>query len=72
MQRKKHSTEFKAKVAIEAVKGLKIINEIATESEVHPTQITLWKKQLLEGVPTLFATNRGQKQKNEEELTATL
>ncbi len=72
MQRKKHSAEFKAKVAIEAVKGLKTINEIATESEVHPTQITLWKKQLLEGVPTLFATNRGQKQKNEEELTATL
>jgi transposase-like protein len=72
MQRKKHSAEFKAKIAIEAVKGLKTINEIASESEVHPTQITLWKKQLIEGVPTLFATSRGQKQKNEEELTATL
>jgi transposase-like protein len=72
MQRKKHSAEFKAKIAIEAVKGLKTINEIASESEVHPTQITLWKKQLIEGVPTLFTTSRGQKQKNEEELTATL
>jgi transposase-like protein len=72
MQRKKHSAEFKAKIAIEAVKGLKTINEIASESEVHPTQITLWKKQLIEGVSTLFATSSGQKQKNEEELTATL
>jgi putative transposase len=72
MQRKKHSAEFKAKVALEAAKGLKTINEIASESEVHPTQVTLWKKQLLEEIPTLFASNRGQKQKTQEDLTATL
>jgi transposase-like protein len=72
MQRKKHSAEFKAKVALEALKGLKTINEIASEVQVHPTQINLWKKQLAEEIPTIFAPSRGQKQKNEEDLTASL
>ena len=72
MQRKKHSAEFKAKIALEAAKGLKTINEIASESEVHPSQVTLWKKQLLEEIPALFANNRGQKQKKDEDLTAML
>jgi putative transposase len=39
---------------------------------VHPSQVTLWKKQLLEEIPNLFANNRGQKQKKDEELTAML
>jgi transposase-like protein len=39
MQRKQHSAEFKAKVALEALKGLKIINALASEHGVHPTQI---------------------------------
>jgi transposase-like protein len=39
MQRKKHSAEFKAKIALEAVKGLRTINEIAGEAEVYPTQV---------------------------------
>ena len=72
MQRKKHSAEFKAKIALEAVKGLKTINEIAGESEVHPTQVTLWKKQLLDEMPSLFASNRGKQEKKEEDLTAAL
>jgi putative transposase len=72
MQRKKHSAEFKAKVALEAAKGLKTINEIASEAEVHPTQVTSWKKQLLEEIPTLFASSRVQKEKNQEDLTAML
>jgi putative transposase len=46
--------------------------QIASESEVHPTQVTLWKKQLLEEIPTLFASNRAQEKKTEEELTAML
>jgi transposase-like protein len=72
MQRKKHSAEFKAKVALEALKGLKSINEIASEVQVHPTQINLWKKQLAEELPSIFANSRGQKQKSEEDLTASL
>jgi transposase-like protein len=41
MQRKKHNAEFKTKIALEAVKRLRTINEIAGEAEVHPTQVTL-------------------------------
>jgi len=69
MQRKKHSAEFKAKIALEAAKGLKTINEIASESEVHPTQVNAWKKQLMDELPTLFASSRGQKEKSQDELT---
>jgi len=72
MQRKKHSAEFKAKIALEAAKGLKTINEIAGEAEVHPTQVTLWKKQLLDEMPSLFASSRGKQEKKEEDLTAAL
>jgi transposase-like protein len=72
MQRKKHSAEFKAKIALEAIKGLKTINEIASEAEVHPTQVTLWKKQLIEEIPTLFTNGRDHKEKSQEDLTALL
>ena len=72
MQRKKHSPDFKAKVALEAIKGTKTINQIASELEVHPTQVTQWKTQLMEALPAIFAHKQGQKQKSEEELTAGL
>ena len=44
----------KAKVALEAVKGSKTVNEIAQEYSVHPTQVGLWKKALLENASQLF------------------
>ena len=43
-QRKRYSVELKTKVALEAIKGHKTANEIATEYGVHPTQIAQWKK----------------------------
>jgi len=46
MKRKKFSKEFKGKVALEALKGNKTVNELATEYEVHSTQINSWKKEL--------------------------
>ena len=49
MQRKRHTPDFKAKVALEALKGTKTINEIASEMGIHATQITQWKKQAQEG-----------------------
>jgi putative transposase len=72
MQRKRYSADLKAKIALEAIKGLKTINEIAGETGVHPTQITLWKKQALEALPEAFATKRGQRQKPQETLIAEL
>ena len=58
MKRKQHRKEFKAKVALEALKGHKTINEIAAEYEVHPSQINTWKKRALEALPEAFS--RGQ------------
>ena len=46
--RRKHTSAFKAKVALAAVKGDKTIVEIAQQYEVHPNQVTNWKQQLLE------------------------
>jgi transposase-like protein len=71
-QRKRYSTELKTKVALEAIKGHKTANEIAVESGVHPTQIAQWKKQALDGLPSIFSTRASEQQKSEEELIATL
>jgi transposase-like protein len=71
-QRKRYSAVLKAKVAIEAIKGQKTTNEIAAEYEVHPTQITQWKKQALDGLPDLFSTRESRQAKSEEALIASL
>lgn len=47
VQRKRYSAEEKTRVAIEAIKGQKTLNELAGEYGVHPSQITQWKKQAL-------------------------
>jgi transposase-like protein len=53
-KRKRHSAEFKAKVALEAVKGLQTLQQLAKDFQVHPAQITIWKKQLTGQVADLF------------------
>jgi transposase len=60
-KRKVHGPEYKAKVGLEAVRGMKTINEIAQEFDVHPVQVGLWKKEILEQACTLFAGKRGPK-----------
>ena len=55
----------KAKVAIEAVKNQKTMSEIAQEYSVHPTQIEIWKKTLLENAPQLFDDKRSSKKVDE-------
>jgi transposase-like protein len=63
-KRKIFSGSPKAKVALKAIKGVKTLNEIAQEYGVHPTQIGLWKKELLENAGNIFEGKRGPKQTN--------
>ena len=60
-QRKRHGRKFKAQVAIEAIKGAKSINEIASAHGVHPNQVSAWKKEALEGLPDVLADKRTKK-----------
>jgi len=53
-RRIKFKPDLKAKVALEALKGDKSVAELAQISDVHPSQITQWKKQLLESAPSVF------------------
>ena len=58
-KRKAHTPEFKAKVGLEALRGVKTINEIGQECGVHPGQVGLWKKEIQEQAKTLFEGKRG-------------
>ena len=66
--RRRHSSEFKARVALEAVKGQKTLNELATEFGVHPVQIAQWKRQLLEASPAAFEAGGSRKDRAQEQL----
>jgi len=61
--RKSHDAAYKAKVALEAVKGEKTIAQIASEYGVHPNQIGPWKKRLLEELPSIFSDRRKREEK---------
>jgi len=67
MKRKTFTSKFKAKVAIEALKGHQTVNQIAAEYEVHPSQVNAWKKQLLESSSDVFGKGRKQQTENHEE-----
>ena len=64
-KRKVHKSEFKAKVGLEAVRGLKTISEIAQMYGVHPVLVGQWKKEILESASVLFETRRGPKPSKE-------
>jgi transposase len=62
-KRRNHDASFKARVALEAVKGERTVSELAAEYGVHPTMIHQWKKALLAGAPDIF--ERGSTKKAE-------
>jgi putative transposase len=71
-QRKHYSADFKARVAMEALKGHKTINELVSMYGVHPTQITKWRNHLLSELPQIFSSGRDKREQNQEALNAQL
>jgi transposase len=65
-KRRNHSPEFKARVALEAVQGIKTAAEIAKEYEIHPVMVSNWKKELLEKLPNLFDQKSAKTNKSSE------
>jgi putative transposase len=59
--RRRHDAAFKARVALEAVKGEKTITQLSSDYGVHPNLIRQWKKRLLEDLPSLFSNNKGKR-----------
>ena len=70
--RRKHSPSFKARVALEALKGEDSIAEIASRYEVHPNLVTKWKKALQDEAATIFGEDHAKKKKHDENLVAQL
>jgi putative transposase len=71
-QRKQYGAEFKARVALEALKGHHTVNELAGRYGVHPTQIGKWKKHLQSELPHIFSNRRKKREQDTEELQAQL
>ncbi len=70
--RRRHSAEFKFKVALEATKGQKTINEIASDFGIHPTQVSSWKQELLDAGDQVFRQPMSQELREHETLQAEL
>ncbi len=70
--RKNHDGSFKAKVALEALKGEKTMAQLSSEFGVHVNQIRQWRQKLLEELPGLFSDRRQKKEKESEEVTSEL
>jgi transposase len=66
-KRRTHSPEFKARIALEALKGIKPIHQIASENEIHPIQVSQWKKELQERMAELFVRKNARSKESEQE-----
>jgi transposase-like protein len=71
-QRRQFSGEFKAKVALEAIKGQHTVREIASRYSVHPNVVTQWKRQALQELPVVFSDGRAHRERDDEQEKAEL
>jgi len=71
-KRKRHSAQFKFKVALEAAKGTKTLNQLAGQYEHHPSQISEWKRRLIDEVASVFSTTTARQQREQEGRQAEL
>jgi putative transposase len=71
-QRKSFTTEFKVKIALEAIKGQRTVNEITSQYGVHAHQVTQWIRQAIESLPEVFSSKRERVAEDEESLKAQL
>ena len=65
-KRKRYTNEFKAKVALEALRETETVNETASRYGVHPNQVSQWKKQMLERLPEVFSGPRIKSPEDDE------
>jgi len=70
--RKSHSAAFKAKVALEAIKQEKTASQLSGQYGVHPNQIRVWKKKVMEELPRIFSRKRQVQDKKQDELVSEL
>ena len=66
------AAEFKARVALEAIRGVKTVSEIAAEFEIHPVMVGKWKKEMRELLSELFENKSARKEKNVDRETEQL
>ena len=71
-KRKHYQAEFKFQMGLEAAKGLKTINQLASEHDVHPNQISQWKRQLLVEGATLFGNGSVKQQRQAAQVETDL
>ena len=71
-KRIRHTAKFKFQIAVEAIKSDKTINQLASDHQLHPSQISQWKKQLLEQGSDIFATHLSKHQRDQNDRESSL
>ena len=71
-KRRAYTDKFKAKMALDAVRSIKTLAQLAAEYQLHPTQISDWKRRLLDGSSEIFSGSKSHSGRTEEDLTAPL
>ena len=66
-KRRTHSPEFKARIALEALKGIKPVHQIASDNEIHPVQVSQWKKELQQRMAELFERKNARSKETEHD-----